>query len=301
VKARQARIDIEARTAGEEARAELERKIKAADMARVESDTKLQVLERARNEAALEATTVTTAQKEREARVIRAEAEKEAASREGEAARIRSEKEGQGTQAKLTAEAEGRKAAASALQAEREAEANGRQAMLVAEAAGRNAGGDADGAARLAMLAAEAEGLDRKNRALAELSEGARLIMVLEKVPEIIEQAGHAGERVVGSAFEHVGQGLARIDEVRILDMGGRNGEEPSPVAGFALNVPRVVAGTLAQFKALGIDADRLLKVVGLDAKKFEAMLGRAITEAGNGHKRPDSVTARAEDVEAAR
>lgn len=278
VKSRQARIEIEARTAGESARADLEKTTIAAEVAKVTADTQLQKLEQVRNEARLDATTVTTARKEREARIILAEADQAAALLEGEALRIRSEKEGLGTQAKLTGEAEGRKAAAAALQSEKTAEAAGKQAMLLAEAAGVEANGKAEGAAKLAVFLAEAEGLDKKNKALAGLSDGARFIMVLEKLPGIIEEAGEAGEKIVGSAFEHVGAGLARIDEVRILDMGGSgNGNGTSPVAGFALNIPKIVAGTLAQFEELGINVNGIFEKIGVDSNQFKGILGKAI------------------------
>ena len=282
VKSRKARIDIMANSEAQDAQAELNRKTVAAQVAQVTADTELQKLEQVRNEARLEATTVTTARKEKEARIILAEADQAAASLEGEALRIKAEKQGLGTQAQLTGEAEGRKAAATALQREQEAAAAGQQAMLLAQAAGVAAHGKAEGEAKLAILSAEAEGLDKKNKALANLSDGARLIMILEKVPEIVEKAGEAGERVVGSAFEHVGQGLARIDSVNVLDMGGnQNGN--GPVANFALNVPKIVAGTLAQFSALGFDIEGLLKMAGIDASKFEGILGSAIRGAGNG------------------
>lgn len=278
VKSRQARIEIEAQTAGQEARAQLEKTTIEADVARTVADTELQILELSRNEARLNATTVMTAVKEKEARIILAEADQAAASLEGEALRIRAEKEGLGTKAKLTGEAEGRKAAAAALQTEKTAEAAGMQAMLLAEAAGVEAHGKAEGSAKLAIFLAEAEGLDKKNKALAELSDGARLIMILEKLPGIIEEAGEAGEKIVGSAFEHVGAGLARIDQVHIIDMGGSgNGNGTSPVAGFALNIPKVVAGTLAQFEALGINVDGILEKVGVDSHQFKGILGKAI------------------------
>lgn len=280
VKRRQARIEIEAEAAGQDATAELNRKTIAAAMAKTEEDIKLQGLEKARKEAELEATTVTQARKDAEARIIKATAEQQAATLEGEALRIKSEKAGQGAQAKMTAEADGRKAAAAAVQAEKTAEAEGEKAMLLAKAAGKEADGKAEGAAKLAIYLAEAQGLDKKNQALANLSDGARLIMILEKLPSIIEEAGEAGERVIGTAFEHVGQGLSRIDEVRILDMGGGKNGDASPVANFALNIPKVVAGTLAQFKALGIEAEHLLKMAGLDAKQFEGILGKAINGA---------------------
>lgn len=295
VKRRRARIEIAAQAEEQDARAELNKKTVDAQVAQVTADTELQKLEQVRNEAKLEATTVTTARKEKEARIIRAEAEQEAATLEGEALRIKQEKEGQGTQAKQTAEAEGRKAMASATQTEKEAEAAGERALLLAQAAGKEADGKAEGAAKLAIYLAEAEGLDKKNKALERLSDGARLIMVLEKLPNIIEETGEAGERIVGSMFEHVGNGLSKIDEVRILDMGGgKNGDGTSAVSRFALNVPAVVAGTLAQFKSLGIDPEHLLKKIGLNTKDFEGILGKALSAStGNGDEpKPEAAIA---------
>lgn len=289
VQARQKRITIEADTAGEEARAVLEQKRVAADVARVTADIQLQGEEKKRKEAELDATTVTQARKDAEALIIRAEAGQKAAALDGEALRIKAEKTGQGTQAQQTAEAEGRKATAAAEQAELVARAEGKKADLLATAAGREAEGKAEGEAKRAIALAEAAGLDAKNKALERLSDGARLIMVLEKLPVIIEEAGEAGEKIVGSAFEHVGQGLARIDEVRILDMGGgsRNGDG-TPVANFAMNIPRIVAGTFAQFRAMGFDIENLLHKVGVDSKQVEGILGKAIatsaTQDGSHH-----------------
>lgn len=281
VKRRQARIPIAALAEAQEATAELNKKTIDAEVAKVTADTELQLLEKKRNEARLDATTVTNARKEAEALVIRSEGNQKAAVNDGEAFRIKAEKEGLGAQARSTGEAEGRKAAATADQAEMVAKAEGKKAGLLAEAAGIEANGKAEGAAKLAVFLAEAEGLEKKNKALENLSDGARLIMILEKVPVIIDKAGEAGEKIVGSAFEHVGAGLARIDEVRILDMGGgKNGDGTSSVANFALNVPKVVAGTLAQFEALGIKVEPLLKMAGIDASKFEGILGNAIKSA---------------------
>lgn len=276
VKKRQARIEIEAQAAGEDARAELERKRIAADMARVEADTELQTKEKQRKEAELDATTVTTARKEAEARIIRAQAEQDAASREGEAARILQEKQGLGEQAKLTAVAAGRKEAAAANQAEMVAQAAGKQADLLADAAGVEAAGKAAGEAILAKLTAEAEGFEKKNRALSNLSEGAKLIMVLEKLPEIINEFGDAGEAVMGAMFEHVGAGLARIDDVKIIDFGGGRGDG-SAVADHALNIPKIVFKTMAAMKETGLDFQGLLKKLGISTDQFQELMGGAL------------------------
>jgi hypothetical protein len=220
---------------------------------------------------------VTTARKEAEALVIVAEGAQKAATLDGEAARILQEKQGLGEQAKLTAVAAGRKEAASANQAEMVAQAAGKQADLLADAAGVEAAGKAVGAAILAKLGAEADGADKKNKALANLSDGAKLIMVLEKLPTIIEEIGEAGERVVGSAFEHVGSGLAGIDGVKIVDFGGGGGNG-SAVADHALNIPRIVFKTMAGLKELGINPEDLFSKLGIDMSQVENILSGALT-----------------------
>lgn len=255
---RQARIEVEALAAGEDARAELEQKKVQADMARVIADTDLQKAEKIRREAELEATVVTAAQKEAEAKVISAQGVQDAAIREGEAQRIRDEKA-----------AEGRKALAFATQAEKEANAAGEKAELLARAAGTEAQGKAEGAAILEKLVAEARGFDEKNKALADMSEGAKLIMVLEAAPRVIEELGEAGERIVGTAFKHIGEGLANIDDVRIVDFGG-NGDA---VANHAMNVPKIFAKSMAQLKASGIDIESLAGKAGIDISKIGAMI----------------------------
>ncbi len=282
VKSKQARIEVRAETAREEERKNLEVATVAANQARVVADIELQKKERERQEALLNATVIMKAQKDKEARIILAEANQEAAVLEGEAFRVKAEKEGLGMQAKLTGEAVGRQAAAGALQKEQEAEAAGQRAHLVATADGAKAQGEAEGAAKLAILSAEAEGFKLKNEALANLTEGAKLIMILEKLPLIIEEGGEAFEKAIGAAFEHVGQGLSRIDSVHIVDMGGRNGDGNNPVADFALTVPTIVAQTLAKFKATGVDLEPLLKMAGIDASKLMGIIGGAMSGQGS-------------------
>ncbi len=282
VKAEQARIEVRANTAEAEESKALKVARVAALEAEVQARTRLQEEERKRKDAELRASVIVTAEREKEAKIIRADADAEAAVKTGEALRIREEKAGQGIQARLTAEAEGRKAAANALQKEKEAEAAGEQAKLLAQAAGRKAQGEAEGSATLATLTAEAVGFEKKNKALADLSDGARLIMILEKLPIVIQEVGEAGERVVGSAFEHVGQGLSKIDSVHVLDMGGSgSGHGNGSVADFALTVPKIVFRTLAELQTLGVNPQELMKKVGVDTSMITNLFGGALGASG--------------------
>jgi flotillin len=275
VKSKQARIDVAAETAREDERKRLEVAKIAADQARVVAETELQSREQERRSAELDATTVIAATKEKEARIIRADAEREAAEREGEARRILEAKTGQGDQARLTAQAEGRKAAADALQREKEAEAAGDRARLLAEADGDKAKRLAVADGEKAKLLAEAEGYLKKMQALATMNAAARTIITLEMLPQIIEHAGEAGEKVVGGMFEHVGTGLSRIDNLTMVDMGSGNGDA-TPVERLALSIPKVIFKTLAEGKALGINLETLLEKLGIDSSQLLGSLKTA-------------------------
>ena len=191
-------------------------------------------------------------QQELQARVIRpAEAEATAAQKRAEAIKTLAEAEKQ----KLSLEGEGR---------------------ALAEAALTRELGNAQGEAIGARLGAEAEGLRKKNEALATMSDAAKLIIVLERLPQIIEEFGEAGERIVGAAFEHVGQGMSRIDSVHIVDLGNDSG---SGVAKFAGSIPEVIFGTLVKAKALGINVEEILEKLGVPRDALTGLLSTLKTD----------------------
>lgn len=273
VQAEQARIEVKAKTAAAEESRTFKVATVDAEMAETAARTRLQEKERERKDAELRATVVVTAEREKQAKIIEAEGQEQAATKLGEAARIKRAKEGEGEREYNVATAEGRKASADADKTEKEAAAAGERAKLLAEADGREAAGKAEGVAKLAVLSAEAKGLDQKNKALAQLSEGAKLIMVLEQLPDIIKHSGEAFEGALGAAFEHVGTGLSKIDSVHVIDMGN-NSDGSNPVSNFALNIPRIVTQTIAQFKAVGVSPEKLFEVLGLDVSKLSSLLG---------------------------
>lgn len=214
VEAERARIQIAAQVAAAGEQKNLNVAEVAATMARTEAETKLQEKERERRDAELKATVVVTAERQKDARIIAAQGEQEAAEREGEALRIRAEKEGLGHQAKAVAEAKGRTAQADADRAELLAKAAGREAGLLAEAAGTRA-----------MLLAEAEGAMEKAKAFKELDDAGRFLMILQASPAAIAAMGDAISKAITPAADAIGKGLGNIDEVRVIDMGGRNGD----------------------------------------------------------------------------
>ncbi len=201
----------------------------------------------------------------------------------GEAFRVEQEKKGEGEQAFLTAKAVGRKAAAEADQAEMEARANGERAQLLAAADGTKAQGEADGAAISAKglaegqaveakLLAEAEGFLRKKEAMSQMSAEALRVLTLELLPQIIEKAGQAAESALGSAMEPVGQGLAAVDRIQILDLGG-GGNANNPLSKITGVAPQALVQLLASLKPLGLDPSKALNFLGLDATGFMSMV----------------------------
>lgn len=311
IKARQAQIPIAAEIAAANRTKELNTAIVDAEKAKVTAGIALQEEERKRNEAQLNATTIVTAEKNREALIIDADAKAKAAEREGEAnrikmekdgqgaqakavgegeaTRVRMEKEGEGTKAKQAGEADGRKAIASAVQAEMEAQAAGEKATLLAQAAGKEADllAAASGikAEKLAVaeglrqyLLAEAEGALRKAEAFKALDDGGRFLMILNAMPPIIEALGVAAEKALTPAAEAIGDGLANVKELRIIDMGGAgSGQQGAKnVLGQFVNLPvETIYGLVNKLKAAGMMpmVEGLAKKYGFDLSQLTASL----------------------------
>ena len=288
VKSEQARVEIAAQTAAAEESKLLKVAEVSAQEAEVQARTKLQEKERERKDAELKASVIVTADREKDALLIRAGAEQEAAVMLGEAARVRKEKEGEGERAFLTAQAIGRKAAAEADLAEKEAIANGQKAVLLATAEGTRAQGEAEGAAVRAKLLAEAEGtlkaqlavaegILKKNEAMAQMSPEALRVITLELLPTILTHSGEALEKALGAAMEPVGQGLAAIDSVHVIDMGGGNSGDGNPLSKITGAAPAALVQLLTGLRAVGIDPTKLLGVLGLDVSDYGEMFGGAL------------------------
>lgn len=225
VQAKQARVPIIAQTAAADESKTLAVSEVAAQRARVEEETKLQQYVAQRNKAIQQATTLVTAQAQADATVITAEGKQRAATMEGEANRIRDEKTAQGRQALATAiRAEG-EATAAANEAKLLAEARGIEARGLAEGRGIEAKLLAEGKGIEAKLLAEARGIDEKAKALSNLPESARLLMLVDASPAAIRALGDAVAKALEPAAKAIGEGLGNIDEVRVIDMGsGTNG-----------------------------------------------------------------------------
>lgn len=256
VQAEEARIPIKAQTAAaEEDKALRKARVEAAETETI-AKTKLQDEEKKRHDAELEASLIVRANRDKEAKIIGAEATKEAAilvaegereatRQRAEAERIKRDEEAAGAMAAEQHAAEGRKAQAAADQAELVAQAQGEKAKLLAEADGEKAKLLAKAEGEKAELLAEAEGVLKKAEAYARLDATGKLLEVIEALPSLIEKAGlavqQAGEGTLVPMAQAVGTGLANVDEIRIIDFGGGNGNSQDPLSRLTAAIPRSI------------------------------------------------------------
>ena len=63
---------------------------------------------------------------------------------------------------------------------------------------------------------------------MAKMSPEALRILTLELLPSILDRSGDALEKALGAAMEPVGQGMAAIDSVHVIDLGGGAGDGAS-------------------------------------------------------------------------
>ncbi len=280
IQAEEARVQIRADQAAAEERAILNQKEVAADEAKVRAEVDLQDVIRQKNEAAEEATTIVIARKTAEAKVIEADGDHKAATMRGEALRIEAAKAGEGSRDKMTAESEGRKAQAAAMQSEKEAEAAGQEAMYRAEAAGLRERGLAEAAAdrerglanaeaAKAGFLAEAEGVREKAEAYRQLEESGKFMLVIENAPAIIESIGAALASVMTPAAGAIGEGLANVGNIEILDMGGNgsSGDGTTALGRFMNSPVDAVWRMLKMVNAYGMTeaVGDLLEKAGID------------------------------------
>jgi flotillin len=187
--------------------------------------------------------------------VLQAEAQSEAAMRRAEGEKQANVLQGEGeaskTRATLTAKAEG--------------EAAIKKQALLAEAEGM-------AAMKGKVLLAEAEGTARLAEALAKMTDAARLILILDRLPKLIELTGEAGEKIAHATFSGIAAPLGNIDSIHIVDMGG-GGKGLDQLASL---VPNTVFKTIASLKASGIDLNELAKRAGIDVSAINKMIGQS-------------------------
>ncbi len=284
VAAQEAKILIAAEIAKQEKQKELNVAKVEAEKAEIEARITLQEKERERKDAELQASLIVSAERDKEANIIRADSDKAAITIRAEGNRQAAQQTAEAELIKAQREADARKAKASAEQAELEAKARGEQARLEAVAAGERAKllAEAEGSkAKLlaeaegikAKLLAEAEGVKEKAEAYRQLDEAGKLLLILQALPEIIEKTGsaikEAGEGTLLPMAQAIGTGLAGIEEVRIIDMGGgvTNGKGNDVLSRFTDIAPNAIFSLIQKSSALGLlpVVQQLIKKAGID------------------------------------
>jgi flotillin len=260
------------------------------DAAATEARIAIQVKEADRRKAELEATLIRAAEAERQQMVINADAARQQAIIGAEAAKQKTILEAEATRERAIRTAEGEKQARTL---EGDGEAARTRAILLAQADGEAAKtrqallAQAEGEAALKgmVLPAEAEGTSKLAEALAKMTSDAKLILILDRMPHLLETGGEAASKVMSSIFSSVAAPLGSIDELRIIDVGGsgRGLEQLSSI------VPQTVFRTIASLQAQGIDVQKLLAKIGVDVSGAVEMLGQKPSAGKSGSAGADS------------
>jgi flotillin len=233
------------------------------DAAEKEAQIEVQCKEAARKEQELEATVVKLAQANRTKQVIDAEDAKQVAVTNAEAAGEAAIRRAEGERQARVYEGEGEASKTRAVMlAQAEGEAAKTKQALLAEAEG-------EAAKKGMVLKAEAEGTKQLAEALAKMTTDARMILVLDRLPVLLDRGGDAMSKVATSVFSSVAAPLGQIDEVRIIDMGG-NGRGLDQ---FGSIVPNTVFKFLSALKVQGIDLKPLLTRLGVNLEELEQLL----------------------------
>jgi flotillin len=240
------------------------------DAAEKEAQIEVQCKEAARKEQELDATVVKPAQANRSKQVIEAEAAKQVAVTNAEAAKEAAIHRAEGERQARVYEGEGEASKTRAVMlAQAEGEAAKTRQALVAQAEG-------EAAMKGLVLKAEAEGTKQLAEALAKMTADARMILVLDRLPVLLDRGGEAMSKVATSVFSSVAAPLGQIDEVRIIDVGG-NGRGLDQ---FSSIVPNTVFKFLSALKVQGIDLKPLLGKLGVSLDELEQLLTQKSAEA---------------------
>jgi flotillin len=237
-------------------------KVKQAqrDAAEREAQIIVQTKEALRKQEELTATVVKVAEADKQKQVIDAEAQKQVAILQAEAAKEVQVRKAEGEKQARTMEGEG--------------EASKTRATLTALAEG-------EAAKRRQALLAEAEGTQKLAEALARMTESAKLIMILDRLPALIDKGGDALSKVARETFSSIAAPLGNIDELRIIDFGG-SGKGLDQISSL---VPQVFVKTITALQAQGIDIEKLLGQVGINVEGVKKIIGADAAQAAQPEK----------------
>lgn len=253
-------------------------KVKQAerDAAEREAQIKVQQKEALRKEAELEASVVQLAlatkkkqeieaEQQKRVAIINAEAQAEAQIKAAEGAKISAiaRAEGEANAARLQGEGEAAQALAIA-NAKATGDANIQKQSLMAVAEG-------NAAQKRMALEAEAAGTLKLAEALKQLTNDAKLIMILDRLPQLIEKSGDAGSKIAQSVFASLAAPFGSIDKINIVDFGGSG----NALSSYGDTIPKVFASFMAKMQAMGIDFESLFKKVGIDMSAIKELAGQ--------------------------
>jgi hypothetical protein len=77
--------------------------------------------------------------------------------------------------------------------------------------------------------------------------------------------------------MEPIGQGLAAVDSIHVIDMGGGHGDESNPLSKITGAAPGALMQLMTSLRVIGIDPAKFLSYLGLDASKFGDVFGDSI------------------------
>jgi uncharacterized membrane protein YqiK len=103
--------------------------------------------------------------------------------------------------------------------------------------------------------------------------------MLVEASPQAIEAIGRALGEVIKPAADAVGQGLSSIDEIKIVDLAGANGNGHGNVLSQFANMPaETIINLLEKLKAVG--GGQIIEAI---AEKAGLNVNGLLNSGGNG------------------
>jgi hypothetical protein len=115
------------------------------------------------------------------------------------------------------------------------------------------------------VLEAEARGTQKLAEALATMTNSAKLILILDRLPVLMDKGGEAGAKIAKEIFTGCAAPLAGIKDLKIVDFGG-NG---NAVKGIGTLVPSMIAEIVTKLKATGVDISDIAAKCGIDLSKL--------------------------------
>lgn len=155
-----------------------------------------------------------------------------------------------------------------------EGDAAKEKAVLVAQAEGKAAEVREKLLAEAAGKSADAEATEKLAEALKKLDQRGQLILILNKAPELIREAGDAGDKIMTAIFKNAAAPLGNIDSLHILDMGGKG----NGIDQMSAMVPNLVTKVFAAMKTLGWDPSKLLEKLGIEDVNVAGILGPLVS-----------------------